>query len=43
MSQGGASTFIEFGPGKVLTGMAKRIVPGATLQNVSNMTDARGA
>jgi len=43
MAQGGAATFIEFGPGKVLTGMAKRIVPGATLVNVSTMTDARGA
>ena len=42
MAQGGVSTVVEFGPGKVLTGMARRIVPGATLVNVSTMADARG-
>jgi [acyl-carrier-protein] S-malonyltransferase len=42
MAQGGVSTFVEFGPGKVLTGMARRIVPGATLLNISTMADARG-
>lgn len=30
---------IEFGPGRVLTGMAKRLVPGLELQNVGGMSD----
>lgn len=38
----GVSTFIEFGPGRVLTGMAKRLVPGATLINVSGQRDLAG-
>jgi [acyl-carrier-protein] S-malonyltransferase len=28
----GATEFIEFGPGSVLTGLVKRIVPNANLQ-----------
>lgn len=32
----GATTFIEFGPGSVLTGLVKRIVPEATTANVSD-------
>jgi [acyl-carrier-protein] S-malonyltransferase len=43
MAANGVVTFIEFGPGKVLTGMARRIVPGATLLNVSNFADAGAA
>ncbi|MBD0316072.1 MAG: ACP S-malonyltransferase [Nitrospiraceae bacterium] len=30
----GVTTFIEVGPGSVLTGLIKRIIPGATLLNV---------
>lgn len=31
----GVTTFIEFGPGRVLTGLARRLVPEAKLVNVS--------
>jgi [acyl-carrier-protein] S-malonyltransferase len=40
MAAAGASTFIEFGPGRVLTGMVKRLVPGATLLNFSGLQSA---
>ena len=33
----GASAFVEFGPGNVLTGLAKRIVPDARTANVSDV------
>ena len=36
MAEMGISTFIEVGPGKVLTGLVKRIVPGALTYNVSD-------
>lgn len=32
----GAAAFVEFGPGKVLTGLAKRILPDARTANVSD-------
>jgi [acyl-carrier-protein] S-malonyltransferase len=35
----GVTTFIEFGSGRVLTGMIKRLVPAATLINVSRFSD----
>ncbi len=34
MNRMGATTFVEIGPGTVLTGLIKRILPGATLLNV---------
>jgi [acyl-carrier-protein] S-malonyltransferase len=36
----GVSTFLEFGPGRVLTGMVKRLVPAAALINVSGLQPA---
>ena len=36
----GVSTFIEFGPGRVLTGMVKRLIPGATLINIGGLQPA---
>jgi [acyl-carrier-protein] S-malonyltransferase len=39
MAASGVTRFIEFGPGKVLTGLARRLAPGATLLNVSGITD----
>lgn len=39
MAAGGVNTFTEFGPGRVLTGMVKRIVPGATLVNIAGLKD----
>jgi [acyl-carrier-protein] S-malonyltransferase len=43
MAAAGVSNFIEFGPGRVLTGMVRRIVPTATLANISNLKDATHA
>jgi [acyl-carrier-protein] S-malonyltransferase len=37
----GVTTFVEFGPGKVLTGLIKRIAPQARLVSVSSVEDAR--
>lgn len=34
MARMGVTTFIEVGPGSVLTGLIKRIIPGATVLNV---------
>ena len=42
MATAGVSTFIEFGPGRVLTGFVRRLVPGAVLVNVSSLADAVG-
>jgi [acyl-carrier-protein] S-malonyltransferase len=33
----GATAFVEFGPGNVLTGLAKRILPDARTANVSDV------
>ena len=37
----GASAFVEFGPGNVLTGLVKRILPEATTGNVSDEATLR--
>lgn len=39
MATSGVNRFIEFGPGKVLTGLARRLAPGATLMNISGIAD----
>lgn len=38
---GGAATFVEIGPGAVLTGLAKRIVPGMTYLSLGTAADVR--
>jgi [acyl-carrier-protein] S-malonyltransferase len=43
MAAAGVSTFIEFGPGRVLTGLARRVVPGARLVNFSGAASAERA
>jgi [acyl-carrier-protein] S-malonyltransferase len=41
MAEAGVTSFVEFGPGRVLTGLAKRLVPGATLVNISTWQEAQ--
>ncbi len=42
MAAAGVTTFIEFGPGKVLTGLVKRIAKDAAVRNVATTEDAAG-
>lgn len=42
MLDAGVTTFIEFGPGRVLTGAIKRTERSAILRNVATWADARG-
>ena len=35
----GVTRYVEVGPGKVLTGLAKKIAPGATILNVEGPDD----
>ena len=39
MSGHGATTFVEFGPGKVLTGLVKRTLPGAVALSCETPAD----
>ena len=39
----GASVFVEFGPGSVLTGLVKRILPEAVTGNVADESTLRQA
>ncbi len=39
MAADGATTFVEIGPGKVLQGLIKRIVPSATTQGIDKLAD----
>ncbi len=41
MGDRGAARFIEFGPGKTLTALARRIIPGAPTTNVSGLDGVR--
>lgn len=43
MGANSATKFVEFGPGKVLTGLVKRALPEAALFNVSTAEQAKGA
>jgi [acyl-carrier-protein] S-malonyltransferase len=42
MLDSGVTSFIEFGPGKVLTGLVRRIERGAEIRNVGTAAEARG-
>lgn len=41
MLAGGATAFVEFGPGRVLTGTVRRVERAATVRNVATAADAR--
>jgi [acyl-carrier-protein] S-malonyltransferase len=41
MAGDGVDTFVEVGPGAVLTGLIKRIAPGARLVNINDLASAR--
>ena len=43
MASGGVQTFIEMGPGQVLTGLIRRIVPGARLLNLGDVAAIQAA
>jgi len=43
LADAGATSFLEAGPGDVLTKLMKRIVPGATARTVGSPDDARAA
>jgi [acyl-carrier-protein] S-malonyltransferase len=43
MATSGVTSFIEFGPGKVLTGLVRRLTPGAKLLNIGSVADLRAS
>ena len=43
MEAAGADTFVEFGPGKTLTGLVKKTLKGVTALNIENLAGIEGA
>lgn len=43
MQAAGADKFVEFGPGKTLTGLVKKTLKGVTALNIENLTGLEGA
>ncbi len=43
MEAAGADTFVEFGPGKTLTGLVKKTLKGVTAINIENLAGIEGA
>lgn len=43
MNEAGADKFAEFGPGKTLTGLVKKTLPGAAAFNIENLETLEGA
>ncbi len=41
MADAGVDTFVEIGPGSILTGLIKRIAPDARLANISDLAGVR--
>ena len=39
LAAAGAEVFIEFGPGRVLTGLVRKILPGAATLNIGTAAD----
>jgi [acyl-carrier-protein] S-malonyltransferase len=42
LQQLGVDTFVEVGPGRTLTGLVKKIAPGAVVQNIEDMPSLNG-
>lgn len=43
MQEAGADTFVEFGPGKTLTGLVKKTLSGVNALNIENLSGIEGA
>lgn len=43
MQEAGADTFVEFGPGKTLTGLVKKTLTGVTALNIEKLADLEAA
>jgi [acyl-carrier-protein] S-malonyltransferase len=42
MASAGVGKFVEVGPGRVLSGLVRRIAPSAVLRNIDGLASARG-